>query len=88
MPHPIIVQAEGNPNAKTWIIGEAPGEQEERLGRPFIGGSGKVLDSCLQEVGIKRSETYIDNVIQRRPPKNDFSIFYQDKARKNPSQEL
>lgn len=85
---PPLVLGEGNRNAKIWLIGEAPGEQEEKQGRPFVGGSGSILEGMLQTVGIKRSEVYIDNVIQRRPPGNDFSIFYKDKGRKNQSEEL
>lgn len=83
-----LVLGEGNKNAKIWLIGEAPGKQEEEKGRPFVGGSGQVLDSILQEVGIKRSGVYIDNVIQQRPPNNDFSIFYKDKGKKSPCEEL
>ena len=85
---PPLILGEGSKNAKVWFFGEAPGEQEEKQGRPFIGGSGRILDGMLQEVGLKRSEVYIDNVIQRRPPSNDFSIFYKDKGRKSPSEEL
>ena len=85
---PQLVQGEGNRNAKIWLIGEAPGEQEEKQGRPFIGGAGKVLDGILHEVGIQRSDTYIDNVIQRRPPENNFNIFYKDKGKKTPTDEL
>ena len=82
------VPGEGNLNAKIWLIGEAPGETEERLGRPFIGGAGRILEGILQEVGLRRDRVYIDNVMQERPPKNDFSIFYQDKGKKVPSEKL
>ena len=53
------VKGEGKKESKIWLIGEAPGAQEERTGRPFIGGAGRVMDSILQEAGIKRGETYI-----------------------------
>ena len=56
LPEKGVVNGEGSLTSKIWIIGEAPGEAEERLGRPFIGSSGRVLESILQEVGIKRSE--------------------------------
>jgi DNA polymerase-1 len=84
----MLVQGEGSRDAKIWLIGEAPGETEEKSGRPFTGGAGRVLEGTMQEVGLKRSEVYIDNVMQIRPPKNDFSVFYQDKSRKIPSQKL
>lgn len=82
------VPGEGSLTSKMWLIGEAPGEQEEKQGRPFIGGAGRVLEGILQEVGIKRSEVFIDNVMQIRPPKNDFSVFYQDKSKKVPTDTL
>ena len=84
----IKVHGEGNYDSKIWLIGEAPGQQEERLGRPFIGGAGRILDGMLQESGIKRGECYIDNIIQERPPKNDFGVYYRDKGRKNPTDYL
>ena len=84
----ITVLGEGKHESKMWFIGEAPGEQEEKHGRPFIGGAGGVLEGVFHQTGIKRSEVFIDNVIQRRPTKNDFSIFYTDKGRNHPTQEL
>ena len=86
--HEVTVPGEGSLNAKLWLVGEAGGENEERLHRPFIGGAGRILEGILQEVGIKRNGVYIDNVIQWRPPNNDFSIFYQDKGKKNPTEDL
>ena len=82
------VNGEGSLQSKIWLIGEAPGENEERTGRPFTGGAGRVLDGLLSETGIRRNETYVDNVIQERPPKNDFSIYYEDKSGRVPSQAL
>lgn len=84
----MTVKGEGDKNAKIYIIGECPGRWEEQTGRPFVGGAGKVLDGILREVGIDRYKTYIDNVIQDRPPKNDFSIHYKDKGRKMPTELL
>jgi len=84
----MVVNGEGSLQNKVWLIGEAPGETEEKSGRPFIGGAGRVLDGLLSEVGIRRCDTYIDNVIQERPPKNDFSVYYEDKSGKVPSQTL
>jgi len=54
------------------IIGEAPGAEEDQQGLPFAGGSGRILDVWLAKVGIQRSECYIDNVVQHRPPNNDI----------------
>lgn len=84
----MIVQGMGNKSAKIWLIGEAPGVQEDKMGKPFVGGSGRILDGMLSEVGIKREDCYIDNVIQQRPKGNNFGIYYQDKAKRNPTPEL
>ena len=84
----MIVYGEGKKESKIWVIGEAPGYQEQKTGRPFVGGAGKVLDGLLHEAEIKRAETYIDNVIQQQPPKNDFSIYYEDKSKRKPKQVL
>jgi DNA polymerase-1 len=81
-------QGEGSLDAKVWIIGEAYGAEEEKQNRPFVGGSGSILNGLLSEVGIKREDTYIDNVIRKRPPNNDFGIYYKDKGRHSPSEEL
>jgi len=82
------VYGEGDKSAKLWLVGECPGAQEEKIGRPFVGGAGRVLDQILSETGIKRSECYIDNVVQERPPKNDFSVYYTDKKRWKPTEYL
>src|SRR3990167_9233441 len=84
----MIVKGEGDKNAKIWVIGEAPGATEEMQGRPFCGGSGTILDSMLKKAGLSRSQCYVDNVIQSRPAKNDFGIYYADKGRRNPKAEL
>lgn len=75
------VNGEGKYESKIWFIGEAPGAQEEKDGRPFIGGAGTVFDGLLRKSGIKRSDCYIDNVIQDRPKDNDFGIYYRDSKR-------
>jgi uracil-DNA glycosylase family 4 len=61
------------------IIGEAPGEQEERSGTPFVGASGGELDRMLQEAGIFRSTCFVTNVVRRRPPGNDVSVFFAER---------
>jgi DNA polymerase len=60
-------------NVKIAIVGEAYGEEEARFGRPFIGKAGTQLDELLADAGIRRSETYITNVFNLRPDKNDLS---------------
>lgn len=65
----------GPKKCKICIIGEAPGDHEARVGKPFVGRSGVLLDELLGRVGIKRSECYITNVIKERPVDNDISKF-------------
>ncbi len=84
----MLVKPEGDPNAKIWIIGEAPGAQEDETGRPFVGGAGTVLDGLLRKSWIKRQDCYIDNIIQQRPKDNDFTVFYNDSKLLNPTEEL
>ena len=65
------VFADGNPNARLMVVGEAPGEQEDRTGLPFVGPAGKLLDLMLASIGLSRRESvYICNVIKCRPPGN------------------
>ncbi|MCX7354088.1 MAG: uracil-DNA glycosylase [Alphaproteobacteria bacterium] len=64
------VFADGNPKAKVMFIGEAPGEEEDRRGLPFVGVSGQLLDRMAQYVGLDRSSFYITNVLFWRPPGN------------------
>jgi DNA polymerase len=61
---------DGNPAAPVMIIGEAPGAEEDRLGRPFVGRSGQLLDRMLAAVGLDRTTVQITNVIYWRPPGN------------------
>lgn len=65
-----LVFGEGSANAKIVFIGEAPGAKEDELGRPFVGRSGKLLEESLKEIGLKREEVYITNIVKRRPPEN------------------
>lgn len=62
--------ADGNPKAPIMLIGEAPGAQEDRQGKPFVGPSGQLLDRMLGAIGLDRSKVYITNVIYWRPPGN------------------
>jgi uracil-DNA glycosylase family 4 len=84
----MLVQGEGSLTSKLWLVGEAPGAQEDLQGRPFVGGAGMVLSSILTQAGIARAECYIDNVMQLRPKNNDFGEFYEDAGKKKPKQEL
>src|SRR5581483_4095905 len=65
-----LVFGEGSPAAQVMFIGEAPGFHEDRLGRPFVGAAGKLLDKLLARAGLKRAEVYIANVLKNRPPEN------------------
>ncbi|MBI2863731.1 MAG: uracil-DNA glycosylase [Chloroflexi bacterium] len=65
-----VVPGEGAENAKIVFIGEAPGQQEDIQGRPFVGPAGQFLDELLVSAGLRRSEVYICNVIKCRPPQN------------------
>ncbi len=64
------VFGEGNPNAILMFIGEGPGEEEDRTGRPFVGKAGKLLTQILQSVKITREEVFIANMVKCRPPGN------------------
>lgn len=61
---------DGNPEAPLMIVGEAPGAEEDRLGRPFVGRSGQLLDRMLAAIGLDRTTVQITNVIYWRPPGN------------------
>jgi uracil-DNA glycosylase len=65
---PVI--GEGSHFAKIMFIGEAPGRNEAKTGRPFCGAAGKILDELLGAVGIERSEIYVTNIVKDRPPQN------------------
>ncbi|NPA54353.1 MAG: uracil-DNA glycosylase [Aquificae bacterium] len=64
------VLGEGNLNAKLMFVGEAPGGDEDKQGRPFVGRAGKLLTKIIEETGHKREEFYITNVCKCRPPNN------------------
>lgn len=58
------VFGEGLPKATIMLVGEQPGDQEDRIGRPFVGPAGRLLDQALSEAGIERSEVYVTNVVK------------------------
>ena len=84
----MAVLGEGRKEAKIWLIGEAPGAQEELQGRPFVGGAGDKLNYLLSKAGIARDACYIDNVVNVRPPNNNFGIYYSDSKRTKPTERL
>ena len=65
-----IVFADGNPNASIMIIGEGPGANEDKEGKPFVGRAGKLLDKMLEAIKLNRKNVYISNVVNFRPPMN------------------
>ena len=65
-----LVFGEGNINCEVMFIGEAPGVNEDRLKRPFVGRGGQLLDSMIIDLGWKRADVYITNIVKRRPPEN------------------
>ena len=65
-----LVFGEGRPDAELMFVGEAPGEDEDLSGRPFVGRAGQLLDKILASVGIDRGEVWITNIVKHRPPGN------------------
>jgi uracil-DNA glycosylase family 4 len=65
-----LVFADGNADSQVMIIGEAPGADEDRQGRPFVGMDGQLLDRMLASIGLDRSSSYISNILPWRPPGN------------------
>lgn len=64
------VPGEGNPQAKLFFIGEAPGRKEDETGRPFVGAAGKMLTELLATIGLSRQEVFITSIEKFRPPDN------------------
>ena len=62
--------ADGNPAARIMLIGEGPGEQEDKQGKPFVGRAGQLLDRMLAAIGLDRNSVYIANMVPWRPPGN------------------
>jgi uracil-DNA glycosylase len=65
-----LVFADGTPGARIMIVGEAPGAEEDRSGKPFVGRAGRLLDRMLASIGLDRADVYIANVVPWRPPGN------------------
>lgn len=65
-----VVLGDGHPEAELMFIGEGPGEQEDKQGRPFVGRSGQLLDKALEAADFARHHVYIANIVKCRPPLN------------------
>lgn len=65
-----VVFGVGSPDARVMMVGEAPGKNEDLQGEPFVGAAGHLLNRLLLEVGMKREDVYIANVLKCRPPNN------------------
>ncbi|MBL8876653.1 MAG: uracil-DNA glycosylase [Phycisphaerae bacterium] len=68
--HHSIVFGEGDPCARLMFIGEAPGAEEDKTGRPFVGKAGQLLEKMIGAMGLRREDVYICNVLKTRPPGN------------------
>lgn len=71
-PHEVgtFVPGDGDPLSRIVIVGEAPGAEEDRLGKPFIGPSGNLLSKWLKSVGLNRRNVFVTNLLKQRPPNN------------------
>ncbi|HSH35438.1 uracil-DNA glycosylase [Schnuerera sp.] len=65
-----VVFGEGNPKAKLVFVGEGPGFNEDKIGRPFVGKAGQLFDKMIEAIGLKREYIYITNIVKCRPPNN------------------
>lgn len=65
-----LVPGEGEPDAAIVVVGEAPGANEDKAGRPFVGQAGRMLDGLLEEAGLAREDVFVTNVVKGRPPEN------------------
>ncbi|MCK5218597.1 uracil-DNA glycosylase [bacterium] len=65
-----VVFGEGDPEASLVFVGEAPGADEDREGKPFVGAAGKLLTRIIESIGLKREQVYICNILKCRPPGN------------------
>ncbi|HTJ58582.1 MAG TPA: uracil-DNA glycosylase [Devosiaceae bacterium] len=65
-----LVFADGNPEAEIMLVGEGPGADEDRIGKPFVGRAGQLLDRMLASIGLDRTKVFIANMVPWRPPGN------------------
>ena len=78
--HACTVFGEGDPDADLMFVGEAPGAEEDRTGRPFVGPAGKLLDRIITAMGMRREQVYIANVLKSRPPGNRTPLEHETEA--------
>jgi DNA polymerase len=72
-----VVPGFGSPAAKIMLVGEAPGEDEDKQGYPFVGKSGKLISALLEDIPIPRSSLYITNLVRCRPPGNRDPVYVE-----------
>lgn len=75
-----VVFSEGARDAEVMFIGEGPGEQEDRTGRPFVGRAGQLLDDMLAMIDLKREKVFIGNMVKCRPPQNRDPLNIEQEA--------
>ena len=75
-----VVFGEGARDAEVMFIGEGPGEQEDRTGRPFVGRAGQLLDDMLAMIDLKREKVFIVNLVKCRPPQNRDPLNIEQEA--------
>lgn len=80
---PIKVPPWGPKSAKLYIVGEAPGKEEEEHGKPFVGSAGLLLSRMCQNAGVNRAEARINNVVQYRPPGNNIDAWWPEEGYPN-----
>jgi uracil-DNA glycosylase family 4 len=80
----MFVKTTGPPGAKIMLIGEAPGVEEDRSGKPFIGYAGRTLDKLLYQAGINRRECLVTNIAREKPPGNKMEFYYEDSKKTRP----
>src|SRR5262245_54521607 len=66
----LAVPGEGHPDTEVVFVGEGPGYNEDQQGRPFVGAAGSLLNDLLRQIGWKRQDVFITNVVKCRPPGN------------------
>lgn len=74
-----LVNTIGPANARIMLVGEAPGAEEQQIGEPFVGPSGRVLDQLLSAAGLFKKSCLVTNVARQQPPGNNIKIFFEDK---------
>lgn len=70
----LTVPGEGKANARLFILGEGPGEEEAKTGQPFVGRAGKLLTKIIETAGWRRENVYITNIVKCRPPNNRVPV--------------